>query len=757
MASQASQYDLTTAFLNQPVPICYGLVRGAGNLVLQHELSDKTLVGIYLLGEGPWDSLVRLWIRRKAISLPDTTKVHFHPGGDGEIGSGMSATSTGGDQKVDAFFADVPGVDYTTFSRYAYVAVKAAPDPGAPSAELEILGDYQALRVRIFDSSGNQTAFQWTQNWVWCGLDYHIRKFILREAKVNQPLTIPQLGRQDWSLLSTAAAYCDADIGGGVKRFSDGGLVWLDDGLTADRALEQLLLMCRGYILELNGKLSLNIRQSTASAFTFNLDNIAAGSFKVQKSQLRSSFNQIQATYRDYNLASGSSDHATRFQVATPEPLNHESHQLAVGFSARGMARIPKVTPLALDFGVNTPERVWRLSKSWLLEELGEEADPGVAYVAPFEFELDAFEDSLAVIPGDTVTIDKGISEEFGGLDYVVLEVIEHADGTRHITGKQKVANAYPDSAPSQQTLQAPNPGTGVPTVAGGGSYSYRTTKNVLRASDAGANATIYVEDPDTSGAFVNRIAGIGDLSINAGTITGQAYSTLVHVYYTDTGNPPTGGSKTFGTASTREEALNGFGRFYLGSIIMPAAGTPDTIGNNDAGAGAQIGGGHIRRRATVETLSGTGGTTSNAGNGIDGDWATYVQRTKSGEITNNTQAAQLSGFGVPAVDGDHYYYNLKLKLKFSVSVSNESDVPTANSTARIRYSPNNGASWTTVREQIAPNASLPVQIDVVALPAGTDPSDVLVEAFGQGHLGGSNNDGGIIVRGYEAELEADW
>ena len=70
-------------------------MRGTGNLILQHELPDKSRVAFYILGEGPWDSILRLWANRALVSLPDTNKVHFHPGTDGEIGHGMAADSTG--------------------------------------------------------------------------------------------------------------------------------------------------------------------------------------------------------------------------------------------------------------------------------------------------------------------------------------------------------------------------------------------------------------------------------------------------------------------------------------------------------------------------------------------------------------------------------------------------------------------------------------------------------------------------------------
>src|SRR6266568_3530774 len=69
--------------------------------------------------------------------------------------------------------------------------------------------DYQAMQVRQFDSSGNQTAFAWTQNWAWIICDFLIRKFVLREGMVNQPLVTAELARFDWPSFVAAAAYYD--------------------------------------------------------------------------------------------------------------------------------------------------------------------------------------------------------------------------------------------------------------------------------------------------------------------------------------------------------------------------------------------------------------------------------------------------------------------------------------------------------------------------------------------------------------------
>src|SRR5882762_9948930 len=105
--AQAAQYDLSTAFLDQPDVYAYATVRGAGNRILQQELADKSRVVFHILGKGRCDSILRLWLNNKQITLP-SANVHFHPGDYGEIGNGLAAVSTGGDQHVDQFFTLIP-------------------------------------------------------------------------------------------------------------------------------------------------------------------------------------------------------------------------------------------------------------------------------------------------------------------------------------------------------------------------------------------------------------------------------------------------------------------------------------------------------------------------------------------------------------------------------------------------------------------------------------------------------------------------
>jgi hypothetical protein len=74
----------------------------------------------------------------------------------------------------------------------------------------------------------------------------------------------------------------------------------------------------------------------------------------------------------------------------------------------------------------------------------------------------------------------------------------------------------------------------------------------------------------------------------NPGSIPGLAYNTL---YYVSMDDPALrGGNVTYQVHTTREKALEELGFMFVGSIITPVQGAADTKGNNDGGAGAQVG-----------------------------------------------------------------------------------------------------------------------------------------------------------------------
>jgi hypothetical protein len=91
-------------------------------------------------------------------------------------------------------------------------------------------------------------------------------------------------------------------------------------------------------------------------------------------------------------------------------------------------------------------------------------------------------------------------------------------------------------------------------------------------ANDAGASATITI-------SAHTRVYGDGtSVAVNAGSVTGLAYSTSYWVIYND---PTRAGGAVVYTASTSVQG-NGIptGQHFVGAVTTPAAAAPPTTGN---------------------------------------------------------------------------------------------------------------------------------------------------------------------------------
>jgi hypothetical protein len=288
------------------LPVAYGPVRARGNNVINQQLSDNSRVLLYVLGEGVWDGPDHIWISGKLVDLTTTTIVHFHNGFDGTLGAGLAPSSNGGDQLVDNFWSLLPAnYQRLTFSRKAYLMVHAVPDAQAPSNIVDVVGDYRTSRVRIFDNVGNQTAFQYSLNPAWQILDVVIRLMLNREwtaagaAVAGGDLTAAQKARINFQSFSDSAAWCDFNIGGGVKRF-EGGVAYPNlTGLQS--ALDQLCTLSQTYMIEASGQICLFPDQARVSTFILTSDHITPGTFFASKTQLRAAQNRFVGTFNDLN------------------------------------------------------------------------------------------------------------------------------------------------------------------------------------------------------------------------------------------------------------------------------------------------------------------------------------------------------------------------------------------------------------------------------------------------------------------------
>jgi hypothetical protein len=244
----------------------------------------------------------------------------------------------------------------------------------------------------------------------------------------------------------------------------------------------------------------------------------------------------------------------------------------------------------------------------------------------------------------------------------------------------------------------------------GFGHATYRPLANAVTGHDAGANVTVNVA------AFTMRIAGLSDKSINSGSVTALSYSTLYFIYYDDA--TFAGGAVTFQATTTRETAINGAGRFFVGSVTAPASGGPDTTGNNDGGAGAQSGGlfTSLPSASAVGTLSTNQFTTPNkAWNQNPADAATSdVNSTTTGK------AQIYKGFGsitLPAEAKSVTLYILQEAI-FTAPVTGA---------AQIFYSLDGGATF---NSGLSLSAGQAKQVNAIALPLNTNFGALQVQPY---------------------------
>jgi hypothetical protein len=299
MAIKAPQF--VTAQLGSPLPIWYGPARILGNQLYLRELPNKYTVGIHIWGEGECDGIDRLFVNGAIADHTDTTKFHFHPGIDGTLGAGLGATSVGGDQGVDSFFNDLPGIQPVTFSRMCYFAYKIPPDPGSPSAQTIVEADVRGLKVRQFDNAGTQTARSYSTNPAWCIMDLIIRMWILRESLVAAALAAAEKARFDFVSWKDTADRNDGLLADVItKRFSCG--IPLPNQVTMTQALEQMLMQSQSYLIEDGGVMYLRSDKPRAYSFLLTSDHVKKFSPPVNKQYMKSAANRLIGSFNDVKV-----------------------------------------------------------------------------------------------------------------------------------------------------------------------------------------------------------------------------------------------------------------------------------------------------------------------------------------------------------------------------------------------------------------------------------------------------------------------
>jgi hypothetical protein len=341
--TQTSSASLTTG---QPIPLAYGFVWATGKRQEYYELQntgsswmDYTRLGIWLLGDGEWDGPVELWINDKLVlrglGVPTTPPpgfsgqnwvkgldnnpqfpalvFNFHSGCDAVIGSGLTPSSSGPDQGVDVLFAQLPpAIQPATFNRIANYAImrkqaiqnqtsdhRTDPSQWGDIAPIVL---WRALKCRIFDDEGNQTGYAFTTNPAWHIVDVYLRRKVMPDYGLDlsagpDAISSAVQNRFDWGSIYQTAQICDRILANGRRQFTGNYTFAQQTSLQA--IAEQMLLCCRSFKTEYDGKIGLRCDAARPSVFTFSRAHILPGSWEAGDRNVHKSANRYIANFRD--------------------------------------------------------------------------------------------------------------------------------------------------------------------------------------------------------------------------------------------------------------------------------------------------------------------------------------------------------------------------------------------------------------------------------------------------------------------------
>lgn len=156
----------------------------------------------------------------------------------------------------------------------------------------------------------------------------------------------------------------------------------------------------------------------------------------------------------------------------------------------------------------------------------------------------------------------RNLETAFDGLEETVTAV---AAAQAAADTANAAAAAADTAATNAQTAADDAAATSALTTSG-------VTGAAVTATDAGASATINI-------TAHTRVYGDGtSVAVNAGSVTGRAYSTLYYVYYDQASRA--GGAVTYVSTTSQTTAAQTGNRHLVGQVTTPAAAAPDTSGD---------------------------------------------------------------------------------------------------------------------------------------------------------------------------------
>lgn len=351
--------------------LAYGRHIVAGHLILHQTTAPVTILQAF--GEGPWDSIEKLWYNGQELLPAD---YNFHPG----------TPSTGPAdpiQGVDPLFPT--GL---TYSHTAYVAAKVPTAFAADNPPDKLRGLCKCLKVFDYDRNGQQIGYSYSAN----------------PARVAADLILVRAGlpasRIDWPSWVAWRDYCAQTINWDdgttvrtIPRF-ECHVVFLESPPLAD-ALNAVMATCAGVWQDDGEKIIFLRANDTRPVHHFTSANVVTGSIRFAQKGVTDRPNLARVKFRDLD---------SEFLTEASVQSDREALQELVGIIEASPKPIPNCN---YSQAQRLLERQMRLDTD-----------------NPMQIELQGLGDSFHVLPGDYVWVSLALP----GLDYARCLVIEASD-----------------------------------------------------------------------------------------------------------------------------------------------------------------------------------------------------------------------------------------------------------------------------------------------------------------------------------------
>ena len=489
-----SELTALASSLGQPLPLWYGKHILAGRAIFEQGVAAADTRLFLALGEGEWDGLEKLWINGEVVDHTDTSRVHFHPGTEGELGVESSPGTR--NQKICSLIPAGWPTPFT-WSRTAYLALQLKDDPTAPNSDFHVLGIYRTARVRDFDDTGAQIGFTYSANPARAFLDLLIRRWLKVNGKINEALTTAEKAKVNWPAWTAWRDACDVALADG-KRWE--AHLRMDQQETLLDTLGRVAMAGRAYMLHFNGQVALYHDAARAAVFTATMDDIVESSLALPEKDLRALPTRFSLHF--LNLGSGRGrgtvstsgtaltgsgtlftqelradepiellDGAQAGEVRKISAITDDTNAiLAAAFSANQSGRLygrPNAdfqeqtkqfidearedelgriidASAGIDLGNNTAERIERLGEYLRRRNAREKQWRGRILRATCE--------ALDLLPGDEITAPDGFDYQTSA-DFEIEELVLHPDLSVEIMAEKSNDSIFVDAAGPQQPL----------------------------------------------------------------------------------------------------------------------------------------------------------------------------------------------------------------------------------------------------------------------------------------------------------------